>query len=502
MVQPNLVLIVADQLNYGFLGCMGNAVVRTPNIDRHAAKGVVFDNAYCQAPICMPSRSSFNTGLYPHAARARHNPIELPPDATTLAERLAAFGYDTAAFGHIGGDGVERGFRTKVDFFDQPLRRVYMAEQEHILSGDELLAAGTCGIHPLPLDEQFDSLATQAAVDYLGNVAGPFYLQLDFMRPHIPWFVADRYASMYDPSLIPLPATCGDELEDKPSNVRATRIATLMEPLDEASLRQSLRHYYALITFVDDLVGRVFHTLRGRGLFEETLVMFLVDHGDYAGQYGIIGKTGQFYDCLTRVPWIVRGPQGLLPRGRRVSGLVELVDLVPTTLDLLGLEVPQGLHGVSRLALAKGLTEEGTDAAFASTSGRDSQGPPVAYDHVWDPEMLHPLPTDPYSSGPCSHVHDAVLVRDARYKLSLYRDGGMELYDIARDPFETRNLARSREHTGIISQMLVRLVRWQMETWLPDRPQRDLPYHYRSAARDTIPPSYRLAWDAWQEQNP
>jgi len=448
----------------------------------------------------MPSRGSFNTGLYPHAARVRHNPVVLPADAPTLAERLSGAGYDTAGFGHIGGDGVERGFRRKVDFVDQPLRGAYQREQEAILSRGPH-SAGACGVHPFALEAQFDTLATDLAVEFLRGVRSPFYLQLDFMRPHIPWFVPEPYASRYDPSTVLLPDSWRDDLADKPGNVRGTRIATWMERCDAAVLQRSLAHYFGLIAYIDAQVGRLLVALEARGLLEDTVVMFTADHGDYAGEFGLVGKTGQFYDCLTRVPWIVRAPHGLVPEGRTCAGLVELVDLVPTALELLGQPASVELQGRSRVALAQGTQTAGADAVFASTCGNTRPGELVAYDHVLPAELLRPFPTDPYSSGPCSHVHDAVMVRDDRYKLSFYRDGGMELYDLVVDPGERRNLARDPAHAGSITTLLGRIARWQMESWLPDVPQSPLPYHYRSAARETIPQQYRAARDAWNREH-
>ena len=503
MNKLNLIIITADQLHHDALGCMGNPLIRTPHIDRLAAEGVIFERTYCQAPICMASRSSFNTGLYPHATGVRHNPVILPDGVTTLAERLATIGYDTAAFGHIGGDGVERGFARKVDLVDQPLRRSFMTEQERLLGdgrglpASRGLPAGACGLHPLPLEEQFDTLVGDLAVGDLSQARPPFYVQVDFRCPHIPWFAAQPYASMYDPADIPPPPTWRDELRHKPSNVRATRIATEMETYSEADLRRSLAYYYGLISYVDDQVGRVLDALEQRGLLESTVVMFAVDHGDYAGEFGLVGKTGQFYDCLCRVPWIIRAPEGVLPRGRQISALVGLVDLAPTVLDLLELPQPPGLQGASRAALARGETDAGADAVFASTSSLGG-GEPVAYDHAWDPATLHPAPSDPYSSGPCSHVHDAVMVRDDRYKLSLYADGGMEMYDTVADPWEATNLAADSGHAARITRMLARLMRWQMDTWRPMIPQRPLAYHHRATARRLLPDRLKPVWDAWQ----
>ena len=494
---PNVLLVVADQLNFRHLGCYGNSAGLSPAVDRLARDGIVAENAYCQAPLCMPSRASFNTGYYPHACRVRHNPVDLDAEFKTLAERLKSAGYATAGFGHLGGDGNERGFDRKIDLCDEPLRSAYEKEQEYVLA-DGGLSPVYGGPHPFALEQTFDGLATNAAIGYLEEVDGPFYLQVSFMRPHIPLFIPEPYASRFSPDDVRLPPSWRDSLEGKPTNVGASRRALEMEGITEAELRRGLALYYGAVSFVDVLTGRIVDVLERSGRLDDTLVIFTADHGDYAGECGIIGKTGQFYDALTHVPFVARGPSVGIAAGARAVGLIGLVDLVPTVLEACGIQQDPAIQGESSLDVLRGVRKS-TRAVFASTSGNG--GSTVGFDHQWDETRLTLLPTDPYSSGPCSHVMDGVMVRSGRWKLSVWGDGAKELYDMEDDPWERENLALRPSSEATMAVLLGELLQWQMKTWLPDRPQQLLPYHYRSAWTGSLPESWRQKRKKWDARN-
>ncbi len=502
--KPNIVLLVADQLNARHVGAYGNSRVHTPSIDALADRGARFATAYCQSPLCMPSRSSFNTGVYPHACGVLHNPVTLDERFPTIAEVLSDSGYATAGFGHLGGDGLERGFDTKVDLVDPPVRDAYLAEQRAVHARGSGHSAVFCGPHPLPEEQVQDSVATELAVDLLQSVTEPFYLQLSFMDPHIPLLVPQRFIDLYDGAEIELPPSRRDELADKPANVAGTRRATLAEKAGDAAMKAAIRHYHASVSYVDELVGRVVGALEDRGLLDDTIVVFTADHGDYAGEFGLVGKTGNFYDCLTKVPLIVAGP-GVLP-GTVIGDIVGLVDLAPTLYSLCGCRSPAVVQGADRSRsiagepMAHPAGRRSSRWAFAATRGH--RGPledALATDQVWPEETLKPLPTDPYSSGPVSHVYDGVMVRSERYKLSVYGDGSRELYDLEADPWERNNLHASPAHQGIVTELLTGLLQWQIESWPTETPQSPLPYHYRATSADLIPEQFRDAHAAWRE---
>lgn len=494
--KPNIVLIVADQLNIRHLGCSGNPFVKTPNIDRLANEGAYFANAYCQAPLCMPSRSSFNTGLYPHSCGVRNNPVVLRDEYTTLAEMLEGEGYETAGFGHIGGDGVERGFKVKVDLPNEPIRSAWMKEQDFVLKGGGKPASFN-GTLPFGEDETFDGLATQKAVDFIRDTNDPFYLQVDFYKPHIPHVVTEKYSSMYDLHAIELPYSYRDELAGKPSNLSATRKATCMEGIDESELKKALAHYYGAITFVDDLTGRIISELERKGVMDNTLIIFMADHGDYAGEFGLIGKTGNFYECLTHVPLIMRCPCLNIPSNRHTDALVELIDIVPTVLEACNAAKTNDLQGTSRLFLAQGGTETGAEAVFCESTGVKGH----TFDYKWEEKVLKPNRTDPYSSGPCSFVMSGVMMRKGDYKFIYYEDGSKELYDLCNDKYEINNLADNQQYIRILDAMTQELLRWQIRTWTPEKLQRPLPYHYRATSMEALSPAFHKQRKEWESKN-
>ena len=493
--RPDIVWIVADQLHHQAVGYAGNPAVKTPNIDRLAASGRIFTDAYCQQPLCMPSRSSFNTGFYPQTTRVHNNPSQLPDDVPTLADRLKPLGYHTAAFGHIGGDGLGRRFDRKTDWWDAPLRQCMQAECDALLPGTERLAAHTCGVHPVPEEELFDVVATDLAVQAIAEMPSPLFLQLDFYGPHIPWFVPRKYLDLYDRADIPLPDGWNESVSGKPTSLKGARVATRMEGIGEERLREALHHYYARISMADAQVGRILRALEDRGNLENTVVVFFADHGDYAGEFGMIGKNRFLYDCLSRVPLVVRTGARLGTVSGRIDSPVALVDLVPTCLELAGADVPADLPGRSLAGPREDFDEQ--RAVFASYL--NARGKPVPFDHEWSYDDLEPGPFDPYGSGTC-WGDGCIMVRQGGHKLILYRSGAMELFDLARDPGERRNLYGREGTAAITHELMIRLLQWQMGTGLPDIPQEGLPYHFRSFVRRRIPQKWKAEWDRWQQR--
>jgi len=473
----NVVMIVADQLNFKNLGCYGNNLIKTPNIDKISRSGLVFTSAYCQAPLCMPSRASFNTGLYPHTCQVKHNPSVLDNRYMTLSEIFAKNGYKTAGFGHIGGDGIERGFKTKKDLPDEPLNTAWKTEQKYVLDSGGKEAFYNL-ILPMKSDETFDGIASNSAIDFIAGVESEFFLQLDFYKPHPPLTLPEDFAYLSDLQTAVIPESSKSDLTGKPSNVRNTRIATGMEGATTEEFENALKAYYCSITYIDSLIGKVMDALNKKGILDDTIIVFTADHGDYAGEYGIIGKTGNFYDCLVRVPLIIScsGMESRIRKNEKEDALVELIDIFPTLAKACNLEIPLMVQGTSRWDLCTGKSLKGAESVFCETSG--------IVDFKSDDIILESgkklLPTDPFSSGSFSHISQGVMIRKGKYKLSIYSDGFMELYDIESDESELYNLANNIEFAEIISDLTLDLLKKQITTYSPDIPQSGLAYHHRA----------------------
>jgi arylsulfatase A-like enzyme len=499
--RPNVVLITADQLNFRHLGCMGHPVVRTPNIDRLAAEGALLRNAYSQAPLCMPSRASFNTGLYPHSCQVQENPVVLLDRFPTLAERLREAGYRTGGFGHIGGDGIERGFETCIDIYHEPLKRVF-GEEYTATMGEGFKPGWFCGRSVQPEGETRDEQTRKVCCDYIRDAdpSEPFYVQCDFFAPHPPLVAPARYLDLYSPEDVVLPPTWRDELAGKPSNVRATRKAIRMEGVSEERMREALRHYYALVTFIDDQVGLIRRELEAKGVLENTLIIFTADHGDYAGECGIIGKTGELYECMVHVPLIVHAPRLGIAEGTTVESLVELVDLVPTVLDATGIDHGDDLEGQTLLPLLRGNAPVEERVAMSETRGYPGLG---AFDHEYPEEMLKPIASDTGSTGPCNCTMTGTMMRKGTVKLTLYTDGSMELYDLADDPYERNNIVGNPAYDAIVADLTRRIAIKQMETWPRPVRQAPLPYHWKATPIQYIGENYheaKLGWEAQQAE--
>jgi arylsulfatase A-like enzyme len=247
------------------------------------------------------------------------------------------------------------------------------------------------------------------------------------MAPHSPYFVCAPYDTMYDPRALAYPPQESPEERARKPDVywqAAGDMGTLDAP--EVELRNALAHYYGMVSLLDDQAARLLDYLRRRGLPDDIIVVYTSDHGDYAGEYGMWGKSCTLYDCLVRVPLIIAGPEGLVPRGRTLDGMIQNIDILPTLLDLLALPVPTNVHGLS-LRL---LWQDGASRA-AAVSGRQ--------------------------------VELSVMARTPRWKL-IYTPGPavQELYEVESDPGELRNRYGDLGTGAVVGQLRGRLLDWML----------------------------------------
>jgi arylsulfatase A-like enzyme len=301
---------------------------------------------------------------------------------------------------------------------------------------------------------------------------------------------------MYDPADIALPRNWRDALKDKPSTMRAIRRATRMEDLDEETFRRALVFYYGKISYIDALTGQVLDALKSRDLLDSSIVVFMGDHGDFAGEFGLFGKNGLLYDALTHVPLIIHAPQQV-QNAVQVSTPVAHVDLVPTLLSMAGMDVPRELPGRDLTPVMAGDQDAAQAHGPVFCSSHGTLDPTLPYDCAWEEENLTPLSFDPYSTGPVQGW-TSVMVRDGAYKCIAYSNGFRELFDMHNDPWERTNLSGREDYRAIETTLMHRLLSWQMDTWKPQIPQQGLPYHFRSFCRRRIPVSFQPLWDAWQ----
>jgi len=484
----NILFITADEMRGDCTGNIGNPNVRTPHLDQLAGRGTVFENHFAPFPKCVPSRCAMHTGRYTHTdgLRTVMGDNHLLKGSPNLGEFLRTQGYETAVLGlnHLWeaswfyGEGERQNKRGggAVDYtsFTEELAPLAKTPRDY--------PAGTPRTGP-----HIDALA---AVDYDGLVSGreesfcdenradqachylkhlrdpskPFFLQLNLSKPHPPYAIHEPYYSMYNPATLrPFPhgLPSGASLP-----LRAQREWRLGRDVSSDSLREIQAVYYAMITFIDDLVGKVLSTLEATGLANDTLVIFSSDHGDFAGQYGINEKwDAALQDCLLRVPFIIAGPG--IPGGKRVTGLSEHVDLPATILDYLGLKAPPEWvwHGQSLLPVLHGAP---TKAAVFADGGHEAAMRARFDAPVHEEKKGRRIKAVGGKQLTYQQCPDAMarckMIRTEEWKLVIRETGGNELFHIAEDPHEMCNLYGNPAHAAIVSDLQLKLIEWCLRT--------------------------------------
>ena len=448
--RPNLLFLFSDQHAQKIAGCYGDPVALTPNLDRLAARGVIFDQAYCPSPICVPSRMSLLTGRHPYAQECWTNDDGLASDRPTLAHALGAAGYEPALVGRLHSMGP-----------DQLHGYVHREVGDHspnwigVPRHDMGALADTNEPDPASVErsgpgqsayELKDVDVTAAACTYLGALGArrgdaadrPFCLTVGFMLPHPPYVARPedyvRHAGRVDPPALPAPAP-GRE-HPWLAWWRQNRGLDRVRP--DAVLRARTA-YYGLVTRLDLFIGEILAALESSGLAEDTLVVYSTDHGDQLGERGLFWKH-TFYDESVKVPLILAWP-GRLPAGERRAQVVNLVDLTATLLDALG--APPLPHAQGRSFLA------------AARDGRAA----------WDDETYSEYCTDAVPAWTGGMAVQQRMVRRGRWKLVYYHGYRPQLFDLEADPHELRDLAEDARH-GAVRDALVPKV---LAGWDPDR---------------------------------
>jgi arylsulfatase A-like enzyme len=355
--RPNLLILVGDDHAGGTLGIDGDPRRATPRLDAFANQGVRFDRAYCNAPVCTASRQSFLTGRLPHAVGVTRLTTPLPDEAVTLGDWLGDLGYDTAAIGKMHFNGPSRhGFATRLDTPDWAawLRKNPPTGGDHRRPWkpfqDPASVWLNADIRPfgLPTSSMESTYLVDRATEFLDrhkdkDRSKPFAMVVGFPEPHSPFKFPDDAKVRFQGDQFPIPLISETDRLEQP------KVFARLKPEEVQGIQAS---YYTSLAFLDHQVGRLLDALDRSGLADDTIVAYLGDNGYMLGQHGRFEKHCSYEGAL-RVPLILRWP-GHLPEGKKVTDLVELVDLLPTLLDLVALPEPPDLHGRSLKALALG----------------------------------------------------------------------------------------------------------------------------------------------------
>jgi iduronate 2-sulfatase len=448
--RPNVLFIVCDDLNT-HVSTSGYPRIKTPSFDQLAGAGMNFGRAYCQYPVCGPSRASFLSGLYPESSGVLDNTLDIRqtrPGTRSLPQVFKENGYWTASTGKIfhnpGADHGEVAWDEVVRFandetpYEAEARRVFEAKHGPITAGKNrkrwreflpTFAPQTRNQHvgygPSGLtDEQHaDGKNAKQAREWIAQRPfgdQPFFMAVGIHKPHVPFLAPDRYFELYPQKDLQYVLPPKDFWDGVPKSAADGRYRTFGFELgveNEALRREYMQAYHACISFIDAQIGTIFDSLKKHGLWENTIIVLTSDHGYQLGEHFMWGKVTLFEVC-NRVPLVMRVP-GTTKRGTSSDGLVELVDLYPTLTELCAITAPDYLQGVSLVPMLKDPEQPGKEVVYTVVR----RGPQLGK-----------------------------AIRTEGWRYAQWKDGE-ELYDLENDPEEHRNLAGVEAHAARLGQL-------------------------------------------------
>jgi choline-sulfatase len=447
--KPNFLIIMTDHQRADTI--LPDHPCIMPNVEALARQGVRFDQTYCPTPHCCPSRATFMSGLYPTGHGIWNNvnneqALHFNPNPNTWmwSHALKEAGYDLAYSGkwHVAlSEGpAAHGFR-ELQPHDphEHMGKTWTNYQDLAKEPDPEREEGYItrrGYGPFWVygegDFWPDQIWTNDAVAEMPKLAAgqdPWAMVVGMLNPHDPYVVPQKYLDMYELDDIPLPENFHDDLQDKPRIVQRIRRQTFGQ-LSEREVREAIRHFYAMCTYIDDMVGQLLQALDDTGQAENTVVLFCSDHGDYCGEHGLFAKGIACFQSAYHVPAVIRYPKGIQAPGRAVEDFISLADFAPTFAELAGATPPETLHGRSLVPFLQNRTP--TD---------------------WRDDMHHQC-----NGVELYYSQRAVMTKDWKYVFNGFDFD--ELYDRRTDPLELKNLADDPQYQPILQEMCKRMWRF------------------------------------------
>ena len=451
MSQPNILWLCTDQQRFDTIRTLGNNLVNTPNLDQFTTQSASFDRAYCQSPVCTPSRASFLTGRYPRTTRCRQNGQSMPPDEVLVSKLFADNGYRCGLAGKLHLASCSEGkVETRIDdgYHDfhwshhpQPDWPENAYTQWLTSKGktwDELYSGPSTGYvkHGIPAEYHQTTWCAEETIHFLRENAGkPWFFSFNCFAPHHPFDPPTEYLERYNPDDMPLPKVGPGDPQTKPTFQQLDAEWAHNSPgefhssaMTDQDRREVTAAYYAMCEHIDHEVGRILTTLDESDQADNTIVIFMSDHGEMLGDHGIYFKGPHFYEEAVRVPLLIRWP-GQFKANHKVTGLTELLDLSPTLLDAAGFDIPERMQGHSLLPQLRGETSD------------------TKRDHVF---------SEYYNSWTHDDAYGTML-RTETAKIVVYHGTNQgELYDLDTDPDEFTNLWDSPDHTDLKLDLMQR----------------------------------------------
>lgn len=461
--KPNILFIMSDEHNAGVLGCYGNRIIKTKNLDELSKNGVTFDACYCNSPLCVPSRESFLSGKYISRYGIWSNECELPDDGVASVPRLLnEAGYESFLCGkmHIA-EGRNYGF-IQIGSFNNH----HKTGKGNRIGADDFKPSGKLSgrfddFHTGNKSSimQHDSAVTEGAIDFLKKRKTgdkPFFLTVGYLAPHFPLIVPEKYWDEYKDK-VQMPNIPPGHLDSLPLNYKHLRNGFQVENVPDDIVKKGRELYYGLTQWMDEQVGQVFGALKESGFAENTIVIYTTDHGENMGEHGLWWKNCLF-DTTARVPLIVNWPKKWKGSSRR-TGACSLVDVASTIVDMGGGKAPADWDGMSML--------QWLDKP----------------DALWKDMAITEYYAHHISSG-------YVMIRKGKFKYVYHtppdssHPAERELYDLEKDPGELKNLAKDSAFDSKIAEMHDLLLKELRES--PDDTEKRCRANYAKGYSETV----------------
>ncbi len=470
--KPNIIIIMSDQHRADVCKREGFTLDTTPFLDSLAYKGTWFNRAYTSMPACVPARVSMLTGRYPSATRVRSN--HNARDATYEKDLIDVLRDQDYAIGlcgknhshlrpdkfdhwfelsHDGGSGAERTEQEKA--FDSYLRSL-----RHSAAYEPT---------PFPLECQCPYRAVSSALNWIDTIENkPFFLWLSFPEPHNPYQVPEPYFSMFPPDSVPPTLSGKEALKVKGFKFQFTRqLAERAFPDYDKQVIRARSNYFGMLRLIDDQIKRFVQNLKDKGVYDNTIIIYLGDHGDFVGEYGLVRKGPELPECLARIPMFFTGPgiaSGIQPHSAHIS----IVDIMPTLCEAIGLSLPVGVQGRSLWPLLTG--RDYPKEEFVSIYAEHGFGglhytAEDKLDPVKEGAINKAVSYDELNSW--SQSGTMRMLRKGDWKLIFDMQGKGRLYNLANDQVELNNLYNNRETAEIKQQMLADLMAWTLRVQDP-----------------------------------